>query len=203
MTATRSARSAISRSYLFRAVRLVVDFGPPPQEMEPRAGDPLHGRERRRARRQRHPRDRALFGLARPGLRLQDRPDGDRRACATRPSGGWAPRFDIKAFHDVVLLGGAMPLTGSSAASASGSPPEAAAASARFLPDAAGCRSTSAGRRRRRRPPPRRPPTGRRTRRAASSLMIALLADLAAEHPVRPRGVGEDQRHEHAPRPPA
>ena len=56
-------------------------------------------------------RDRALQRLAGPGLQLQDRPDGDRAACATRPSGSMGARFDIKAFHDAMLLSGAMPLT--------------------------------------------------------------------------------------------
>src|SRR3954462_2122426 len=41
-------------------------------------------------------------------------------------------------------------------------------------------------------------PAAHRPANQASRLMIAMLADLAAEHPIGPAGISEDDRHQHS-----
>jgi uncharacterized protein (DUF885 family) len=52
-----------------------------------------------------------LPGAARPGHELQDWHAEDSGDCAARPRPRSALCFDIRAFHDTVLGGGALPLT--------------------------------------------------------------------------------------------
>ncbi len=102
-------RLGMLQASIFRACRIVVDTGIHSLGLEPRAGHRLSRRQCRRDARRRPPRDRALApGRARPAptrsaifefVRLRDQ--------AKRRLGN---RFDLKGFHDAVLLGGAMPL---------------------------------------------------------------------------------------------
>ena len=59
---------------------------PPPQALEPRAGDPLHGRDARRPGKLGRDRGRALLRLAGPGDQLQGRPDPLEPAARARPA---------------------------------------------------------------------------------------------------------------------
>ena len=70
------------------------------------------GAVRERIGRQRLPvaGDRPLPRRSRPGPGLQDWRARDPARCATRPSAGSAPPFDLRAFHDAVLESGPLPL---------------------------------------------------------------------------------------------
>ena len=96
---------------MFRGVRLVVDSGMHAHEMEPRAGGEVLRRHAGRPGSLGDHRDRTLLRVAGPGLQLHagqaDLPDAQRDKAKT----ALGAKFDIRKFHDAVLLGGAVPLT--------------------------------------------------------------------------------------------
>ena len=93
----------------WRACRLVVDTGHARARLDAPPGDRVHARAHGARREQHRERGRPLHRVAGPGARLQDRPARD-AAPARRGASGWAPAFDIRAFHDAVLGEGALGL---------------------------------------------------------------------------------------------
>ena len=94
---------------LLRAIRLVVDTGVHYKHWT-REQVVTYFRRSLERRRGRHPGgDRPLHRLARPGAGLQGRPAEDPRTAHPSPKRARA-EVDIRAFHDEVLDGGALPL---------------------------------------------------------------------------------------------
>ena len=95
---------------MWRAIRLVVDTGLHSMGWTRQQAIDFFTRERRQDRAGHHGRGRSLHRLAGPGARLQDRAAEDPGAADGARSGSSAAPFDVRAFHDVVLGQGAVPL---------------------------------------------------------------------------------------------
>ena len=95
---------------MWRACRLVVDTGLHAMGWSREQVDRLHGREHRSLAARDHHRDRSLYLVAGPGAGLQDGPDQDHGA-APAGRGAAGAEFDVREFHDVILLNGPVPLT--------------------------------------------------------------------------------------------
>jgi uncharacterized protein (DUF885 family) len=96
---------------IWRAIRLVVDTGLHDQRLDRGTGRSSTSWTIRPIRTRRGPLgDPALYRDAGPGDGLQDRHDQDPLICANMPKEELGDKFDIRAFHDVVLKDGAVPL---------------------------------------------------------------------------------------------